>query len=258
MSSIVPLKKGQQEFDTQYSDVAQYGRVQFWDERYAKETEPFEWYYPYANFKEIINDYIKKDAAIFIAGTGSSNLPEDLIKDGYEDVTAGDISRVIMNQLGIRYRDTHPEIKFFQGNLTDTNLPAASFNAIIDKALMDTFLCSDVSSSTVAQYVFEVERLLKDDGVFIVISHGNPEQRLQYLEQYDIDEPYYTPWYIDVQAIVKPKAFDDEELEPDDPDSLYWIYICAMNSELLLKKRIKEGKILVKERKDTRKKAPIL
>jgi hypothetical protein len=85
-----------------------------------------------------------------------------------------------------------------EGTMLDTNLPVASFKVIIDKALFDTLLCSTVGATAISQYVFEVDRLLTDDGVFIVISYGNPEQRLHYLEQYDIDEPYYTPWYIEV------------------------------------------------------------
>lgn len=49
----------------------------------------------------------------------------------------------------------------------------------------------------------QAERLLDDDGVFIVISYGNPEQRLHFLEQYDIDEPHFTPWIVEVQALCK-------------------------------------------------------
>lgn len=48
-----------------------------------------------------------------------------------------------------------------------------------------------------------MDRLLNDDGVFIFISYGNPEQRLHYIEQYDIDEPYFTPWVVEVQALSK-------------------------------------------------------
>lgn len=48
-----------------------------------------------------------------------------------------------------------------------------------------------------------MERLLNDNGVFILISYGNPEQRLHFLEQYDLDLPYYTPWAIEVQALCK-------------------------------------------------------
>jgi hypothetical protein len=39
--------------------------------------------------------------------------------------------------------------------------------------------------------------------VFIIISYGNPEQRLPFLEQHDIDVPRYTPWTIEVQALRK-------------------------------------------------------
>jgi hypothetical protein len=48
-----------------------------------------------------------------------------------------------------------------------------------------------------------VERILSDTGVFIIISYGNPEQRLPFLEQHDIDVPRYTPWTIEVQALCK-------------------------------------------------------
>jgi hypothetical protein len=87
--------------------------------------------------------------------------------------------------------------------MTDTDLPENSVDAIIDKALLDSLLCSDTGSITVSQYIFEAERLLADTGVLLIISHGNPEDILPFLEQYDIDEPYYTPWLIDVQAIGK-------------------------------------------------------
>jgi hypothetical protein len=49
----------------------------------------------------------------------------------------------------------------------------------------------------------KVERILNDGGVFIVISHGNPELNLPFLEQFDIDEPNFTPWQIEVQAVCK-------------------------------------------------------
>lgn len=43
-SNLVAPKKGEQEFDDVLSDFAQYGRVQFWDDRYMREQEPFEWF----------------------------------------------------------------------------------------------------------------------------------------------------------------------------------------------------------------------
>lgn len=48
-----------------------------------------------------------------------------------------------------------------------------------------------------------MERILTEIGVFIIISYGNPQQRLHFLEQHDLDVPYYTPWTIEVQALRK-------------------------------------------------------
>lgn len=82
MAKIAPPKLGEAEFDNSYSDVAQYGRIQFWDERYANEAEDFEWYYPYEYFRDSILDNLKPDDPILIGGCGTSHFPEDMMSDG--------------------------------------------------------------------------------------------------------------------------------------------------------------------------------
>jgi hypothetical protein len=80
---------------------------------------------------------------------------------------------------------------------------------------------------------------LKDEGgVFILISSCNPEGRLHYLEQYDADEPGFTPWYVEVQAVMKPLEYEAEELDADDPESMYFVYICTKDDELIDKKLV--------------------
>lgn len=212
--ALAPPDVGEDEFDDLVSDAAQYGRVQFWDERYAKETDPFEWYYGYDFFKYIIREWVARESHVMVAGCGSSNMLEDMALDGYENIVGADLSRVAIANKKIRLGDRYPQISFFQGTMCDTNLPAASVDAIIDKALLDSLLCGGMGSVMVQQYIIECDRLLNDNGVLIIISHGNPEQRLLYLEQYDVDEPHFTTWFVEVQAVVKPKAFDDEDLDP--------------------------------------------
>lgn len=58
--------------------VAQYGRVNFWDTYFAEDVEPFEWYFDYSTFKETINENIKKEAKVMIAGCGNSHMLEDV------------------------------------------------------------------------------------------------------------------------------------------------------------------------------------
>jgi hypothetical protein len=151
-------KAGDVEFDDVISDLAQYGRIQFWDLRYANEHEPFEWYYGYEYFQATIQEAIPFDNRVMIAGCGSSNMPGDMVEDGYQNVVCCDWSRVALAQLKYRYRD-YPQISFFQGNITDTDLPEASFDAVIDKALFDSLLCTQNCHLTLHQYIYEVSFL---------------------------------------------------------------------------------------------------
>eukprot|EP00598_Pedospumella_elongata_P010213 CAMPEP_0184989994 /NCGR_PEP_ID=MMETSP1098-20130426/30608_1 /TAXON_ID=89044 /ORGANISM="Spumella elongata, Strain CCAP 955/1" /LENGTH=278 /DNA_ID=CAMNT_0027515111 /DNA_START=36 /DNA_END=868 /DNA_ORIENTATION=- len=251
---------GDEEFDDVISDNAQYGRIQFWDLKYAEEHEAFEWYYGYGSFRETIRDNIPLEGNVMIAGCGSSNMIGDMADDGYERLVAADLSRVVMTQLKYRYQD-YPQISFFQGTLTDTDLPEGSFDAIVDKGLFDALLCTQTGALTVAQYVYEAERLLNDTGVFIIISYGNPEQRLPFLEQHDIDVPRYTPWMVEVQALLKPKEFPEEELDSADPNSYYFVYIITKRIEMVMKKNVKLGRLNKKQMKalqPTRRRAPNL
>lgn len=151
-------KVGDEEFDDVISDNAQYGRIQFWDLKYATEHEPFEWYYGYESFRETIRDNVPLTEKVMVAGCGSSNMLGDMADDGYTDLVGADLSRVVMTQLKYRYQD-YPQISFFQGTLTDTDLPEGSFGAVVDKGLFDALLCTQSGALTVGQYVYEVKDL---------------------------------------------------------------------------------------------------
>lgn len=252
---------GEDEFDNIVTDAAQYGRVQFWDAYFAEESEPFEWYYGYDYFRDCITENIPFDKRVMVAGVGSSNMPEDMAADGYKDIVAQDISRVAIAQLQIRCKHIS-EISYATCNMTDSDLPAESFFAIIDKAVLDSLLCSAMGNSVVQQYINEVERLLDpESGVFIFISHSNPEEMLPLLEQYDIDEPHYTPWYIEVQAVLKPQMIEMEELDADNPDHMYWIYVAIKNPALVKRKKDRLERNKKKTKKEVKKatiKAPNL
>lgn len=146
---------GKPGFDDVISDNAQYGRVQFWDQRYLTNPEPFEWYYDYEYFRETVIDNIPRDRKTMIAGCGTSHMAGDMANDGYTNIIAADISRVAIKQLEVRYRDM-PQINFFQGTMVDTDLPEESVGAIVDKALFDSLLCTQTGPVTCAQYIVEV------------------------------------------------------------------------------------------------------
>ena len=246
--ALAPRKVGEDEFDNQVSEVCQYGRPEFWDNNFATEYEPFEWYYGYDVFKSIITDNVEYNEKVMVSGIGSSRMLIDMVEDGYTNVIGNDISRVAIAQQKIKCEE-YPQISFFTGNMLDTDLPAASLDAIIDKAVLDSLLCTGQSEVSVKQYIIEVERLLNENGKFIVISNGLPEDRLKFLEQHDIDEPNFTPWTMDVQAVVKPKQFAKEVMDPDNPESLYFMYVMTKTPELLNRRSRKEQRTEANARK---------
>lgn len=247
-----------EEFDNQYSDLAQYGRVRFWDARYAADPEPFEWYLDYETYKAKINEFVPKDCRILMAGCGNSYMMEDMISDGYTEIVGVDFSRVVIEQMKSRCID-YPEITFFTGNMLDTDLPAKTFDAIIDKGLFDSLICAHLGQAESQQFILECNRLLKDTGVLVIISIGDPKERLPFLEHYDLDDlNTFTPWYVDVSTIEKPLEHEDEELNPNDPSSYYWVYCCAKNPRLIIQfnEKLKQKMNPRKKIKKTAERAP--
>jgi ubiquinone/menaquinone biosynthesis C-methylase UbiE len=56
-----------------------------------------------------------------------------------------------------------------------------TFDVIIDKSTMDALLCGDQSFLNVSIMTKEVQRVLKKDGAYIIISYGQPENRVMHL-----------------------------------------------------------------------------
>ena len=182
------------------------------------------------------------------AGCGNSELIQHLVDDGFENVVGVDFSRVAIDQLKNRCGD-YPEIDLMCLNMQDTNLPESSFDCILDKGLLDSIACNLQSGEAVANYVSEIERLLVSDGIFICISLGAPDERLKFLEIYDIDLPNFTPWYTDVVAMEKPREYDAQETDEEDMSSYYFVYICRVEPKLVKQKNDRVNQMAVKKKK---------
>jgi EEF1A lysine methyltransferase 4 len=66
-------------------------------------------------------------------------------------------------------------------DVRDLQYDDESFDVIIDKSTMDALLCGDQSFLNVAIMTKEVQRVLKTGGVYVVISYGQPENRIAHL-----------------------------------------------------------------------------
>ena len=115
----------------------------------------------------------------------SIELTRDMYLDGYHNLTAIDISEVVIQQAKERDRDI-PAITcicngFVRNKCVDEvmdcfnlSYPDGTFNVILDKSTLDTFLCSEEMFDKIPKYLEGVSRTLAKDGVFMVISFNEP------------------------------------------------------------------------------------
>lgn len=86
--------------------MAQYGQPKYWEERYTKDPEPFDWYQRYSenpNLKGTLNKHISRDSTILVPGCGSSRLSEEMFADGYQGgIVNIDISRTVIDLMSAR------------------------------------------------------------------------------------------------------------------------------------------------------------
>jgi len=200
--------------------MAQYGKTSYWDERYTKDPEPFDWYQRYSGIQELVQKYIKKDDAILMAGCGNSRLSEDMFEDGYANISNIDISRVVIDQMSDKYKDK-PALTYQQMNVCSLEFPDESFDAVIAKGVMDAILCGEGSTANVAKMCMEVSRVLKPAGVFFVVSYGTQENREQYLNGEDYS------WKMEMLTVPKPTVSATAVPDTKDSSSVHYIYVCT-------------------------------
>jgi len=200
--------------------MAQYGKATYWDERYTKDPEPFDWYQRYSGVRDLINQYIKREDIILMAGCGNSRLTEDMFEDGYTSITNIDISKVCVDQMMERFRDK-PTLQWQQMNVCSLDFPDETFDVVVDKGTMDSVLCGEGSTANVAKMCGEVSRVLKPSGVFFIVSYGVPDNRLNYLEKEDM----YS-WNVTVHTVPKPTVSAAAVPSAEDANGVHYIYVC--------------------------------
>jgi SAM-dependent methyltransferase len=204
--------------------MAQYGKASYWDERYTKDPEPFDWYQRYSGIKDLIGQYVKKTDHVLMSGCGNSRLTEDMYEDGYTSIANVDISKVCVDMMIEKHRDK-TGLTWQQMNVCALDFPDETFDTVLDKSTIDSILCGEGSTANAAKYCSEVSRCLKPGGVFFIVSYGTPENRLSYLE----NDEYR--WKVNVHTVAKPTVSATAVADSKDAAAVHYIYVCTKLDE---------------------------
>merc|ERR1712190_649882 len=111
--------------------MAQYGKPEYWEERYTRDPEPFDWYQRWAGLKDTLLEYVTTQNMILMLGAGNSRLSEEMYEEGFHNITNIDISLVVTKAMQEKYREK-PGMTYTQYGKSE--LPDQNFNICIDKA----------------------------------------------------------------------------------------------------------------------------
>jgi ubiquinone/menaquinone biosynthesis C-methylase UbiE len=198
--------------------MAQYGKPEYWDERYTRDPEPFDWYQRYENLKGIIRRYIRPNENILMVGCGNSRMSEEMANDSFQRVVNIDISNVVIGAMNEKHRN-NPHLTFRTMDVMKMDFRDGEFDAIVDKATMDAVLCGDNSIDNIKKMFQEIYRTLKPGGVYIVITYGAPDARLSHFQEAKLG------WKVEIETV--PKAY--AELDKEKPNDVHYVYIATKN-----------------------------
>ncbi|KMZ62419.1 Methyltransferase-like protein [Zostera marina] len=165
------------------SSLQDYGEPSYWNDRYRQDPRPFEWYQKYNALSPILNIYFKRFDRLLVVGCGNSVFGENMVADGYQDIYNIDISSVVIEAMKKKY-SIEPAQKFVQMDVRDmSSFRDDSFDGVIDKGTLDSIMCGSNAKENAKKMLKEVGRILKDSGVYILITYGDPTSRFYLLKE---------------------------------------------------------------------------
>jgi 2-polyprenyl-3-methyl-5-hydroxy-6-metoxy-1,4-benzoquinol methylase len=81
------------------------------------------------------------------AGAGNSRLSEEMHEEGYANITNIDISNVCVKAMKEKYKEKPENFKYLLMDVRAMDFPEASFDAIVDKATLDSVLVTSTPLS---------------------------------------------------------------------------------------------------------------
>lgn len=152
-------------------------RRQHWEGVYkGKKHDEVSWYAPHliTSLELIRASALSASARIIDIGGGASTLVDDLLAEGYAALTVLDVSASALAVSRQRLGDRADDVVWLEGDVTELDLGADSFDIWHDRAALH-FLTSD---DDLGRYVATLSRALAPGGAAIIATFApeGPEQ----------------------------------------------------------------------------------
>ena len=149
-----------------------------WESVYeTKSAESVSWYAPHLreSLRYVTQAAASKKAAIIDVGGGESTLVDDLVKEGYSDITVLDIAAKALEVTKLRLGPLGAHVKWMAADVLEVDLPVGAYDIWHDRAVFHVLTSDDRRR----RYVAQVLKALKPGGFAIVGAFGpeGPEQR---------------------------------------------------------------------------------
>ncbi|KAF2642945.1 hypothetical protein P280DRAFT_394856 [Massarina eburnea CBS 473.64] len=174
---------------TSAAEAAALGHAEFWDERYSKandEKPTHEWFRDFQSLEAFFEKHLlgprkpESSPKILHLGSGDSTIPYDLLKRGYNNQLCVDFSSVVVDLMKSRHA-AHEGVNWSVGDVRDMpSISSKSVDVAFDKGTLDAMIHGspwsppDEVMDNTGKYMKEIQRVLKDDGVFLYITYRQP------------------------------------------------------------------------------------
>jgi ubiquinone/menaquinone biosynthesis C-methylase UbiE len=148
-----------------------------WEKVYtSKASDAVSWFQPHADrsLNLILGTGVNRNAAIIDVGGGVSTLVDDLLENGYTNLSVLDLSAAALHTARSRLDAKADKVRWIEADVTRANLPANYFDVWHDRAVFH-FLTTAEEREAYVQTVF---RSVKPGGHVIVATFADdgPDQ----------------------------------------------------------------------------------
>mmetsp|Transcript_25843 Transcript_25843/g.41562 ORF Transcript_25843/g.41562 Transcript_25843/m.41562 type:complete len:203 (-) Transcript_25843:371-979(-) len=194
-----------------------YSKASYWDARYSKEKEPFEWFQSYRGIKHILKPLITQDSKVLVIGCGNSRLSSEIFDDATTDVTSIDISQVVIGDMRTKYRKKKG-MQYIRMDAKNMDFKDSTFDVVVDKGLTDCLLCGDDGEEDIGISMGEVSRVLKSGGAYLCVSFGEPDTRESYFQSKGFN------WEVQKPVSVPKPSISSGKIEQQS-NEFHWCYV---------------------------------